>query len=164
MYRCSRPALRSGSVPAAGRRLGCPWCSPMPTGLPLDFDALLAPLANAEPAGTSSAYFELRAQLEDLRREENPDDFSAEDPMRPEEVKRADWSRIEELTRDALTGTTKDLRLAGYLLEALVHRYGLPGLRDGLRLLREMLDQCWDRMYPSIEDGDLEVRSGLFNS
>jgi type VI secretion system protein ImpA len=136
----------------------------MPTGLPLDFDALLAPLANGEPAGTSSAYFELRAQLEDLRREVNPDDFDADDPTRPTEVKRADWSRIEELTRDALTGTAKDLRLAGYLLEALVHRYGLPGLRDGLRLLREMLDQCWDRMYPSIEDGDLEVRAGLFNS
>jgi type VI secretion system protein ImpA len=136
----------------------------MPTGLPLDFDALLAPLGDGEPAGTSSAYFAMRAQLEDLRREVNPDDYDAGDLTRPTEAKRADWARIEELTRDALTGTAKDLRLAGYLLEALTHRYGFAGLRDGLRLLREMLEQCWDRMYPSIEDGDLEVRSGLFNS
>jgi type VI secretion system protein ImpA len=136
----------------------------MPTGLPLDFDALLAPLGDGEPAGSSGTYFAMRAQLEDLRREVSPDDYDADDPTRPTETKRADWTRIEELTRDALTGTAKDLRIAGYLVEALVHRYGFAGLRDGLRLLREMLEQCWDRMYPSIEDGDLEVRAGLFNS
>jgi type VI secretion system protein ImpA len=135
----------------------------MSTGLPLDLDALLTPLADGDPAG-APAYFEMRTQLEDLRREVNPEDFDADDPMRPSEPKRADWGRIEELTRDALTGTTKDLRVAGYLLEALVHLYGLPGLRDGLRLLREMLEQCWDRMYPTIEDGDLDVRAGVFNS
>jgi type VI secretion system protein ImpA len=135
----------------------------MPTGLPLDFEALLAPLGDSEPAG-SSVYFEMRAQLEDLRREVNPDEVDTNDPAAPQEVKRADWPRVEELTREALTATSKDLRLAGYLLEALVKRYGLAGLRDGLRLLREMLDQCWDRMYPSIEGGDVEVRAGLFNS
>jgi type VI secretion system protein ImpA len=136
----------------------------MPTGLPLDLDALLAPLGDGEPAGSSGAYFQMRTELEDLRREVNPDDFDADDPTRPAAPKRADWPRIEELTRDVLAVTAKDLRIAGYLLEALVHRYGFPGLRDGLRLLREMLEQCWDRMYPSIEDGDLEVRAGLFNS
>lgn len=136
----------------------------MPTGLPLDFDALLAPLGNAEPAGSSSTYFELRAQLDDMGKEILPEDFDANDPTRPTEPKRANWPGIEELTRNTLTTTAKDLRIAGYLLEALVRRYGFPGLRDGLKLLRGMLDQCWERMYPSIEDGDLEVRGGVFNS
>ncbi len=136
----------------------------MPTGLPLDFDVLLAPLGDSEPAGASGTYFELRAQLEDLRKEVNPDDFDANDPTRPTQAKHADWMRVEELTRDALAKSSKDLRLAGYLLEALVKRYGFTGLRDGLKLLRQMLEQCWDRMYPSIEDGDLDVRAGLFNS
>ena len=125
---------------------------------------LLAPLGDSEPAGSSSVYFELRAHLEDLRREINPEDFDAKDPTRPTEPKRADWARIEEMTRTALAKTSKDLRLAGYLVEALVQRYGFPGLRDGLKLLSELLEQCWDRLYPSIEDGDLDVRAGVFNS
>src|SRR5580704_6546680 len=103
----------------------------MPTGLPLDFDVLLAPLGDSEPAGSSSVYFEMRSQLEDLRREVNPEDFDANDPTRPTESKRADWSRIEELTRETLATTSKDLRIAGYLIEALVKRYGFSGLRDG---------------------------------
>src|SRR5262249_44730934 len=68
------------------------------------------------------------------------------------------------VTRDALSKTTKDLRVAGYLVEALVNRYGFAGLRDGLQLLRGLLEQCWDRVFPAIEDNDVEVRAGLFNS
>jgi type VI secretion system protein ImpA len=136
----------------------------MPTGLPLDFDALLTPIGAAEPAGSSSTYFELRARLDEMGKEILPEDFDANDPTRPAEAKRANWPGIEELTRSTLATTAKDLRIAGYLLEALVRRYGFLGLRDGLRLLRGMLEQCWERMYPSIEDGDLEVRGGVFNS
>ncbi len=136
----------------------------MPLGLPLDFDALLAPIAGAEPAGSSSTYLELRSQLDDLRKELNPDDFDKDDPQRPDQPQYADWHKIEELARSALAKDAKDLRLAGYLVEALVHQYQFAGLRDGLRLLREILEQCWDRSYPGIEDGDVEVRVGVFNS
>jgi type VI secretion system protein ImpA len=136
----------------------------MPMGLPLDFDALLAPIGGTEPAGSSSTYLELRSQLDDLRKEVNPDDFDADDPMRPDQPKFADWSKIEELTRKALERDAKDLRLAGYLVEALVHQYHFDGLAEGLRLLREMLERCWDRCYPAVENGDVEVRVGVFNS
>ncbi len=136
----------------------------MPIGLPLDLDTLLAPIAGDGQAGSSSTYLELRATLDDLRKEVNPEDFDADDPTRPDKPKPADWRRIEELTRKALAEDAKDLRLAGYLVEALVHEYQFAGLRDGLRLLREMLEKCWDRCYPGIEDGDVEVRVGVFNA
>src|SRR5262249_38809069 len=35
--------------------------------------------------------------------------------------------------------------------------------RDGLQLLRRLLDDCWDRLNPVIEDGDLEVRAAPLN-
>jgi type VI secretion system protein ImpA len=136
----------------------------MPTGLPLDFDALLAPIAGTEQAGSSSTFAEMRSQLDDLRKEVNPDDFDADDPMRPDQPKYADWPKVEELTRKALEKDAKDLRLAGYLVEALVHQYHFDGLAEGLRLLREMLERCWDRCYPAVENGDVEVRLGVFNA
>jgi len=32
-----------------------------------------------------------------------------------------------------------------------------------VHLLRQLVDQCWDRVNPAIEDGDLEARAGPFN-
>src|SRR5262249_30672803 len=52
--------------------------------------------------------------------------------------------------------------LAARLTEALVKQHGFAGLGDGLHLLRRLLDECWDRVLPSIEDGDLEVRAAPF--
>jgi type VI secretion system protein ImpA len=136
----------------------------MSTGLPLDFDALLAPISGGDKAGSASTYLELRSQLDDLRKQVDPDDFDKNDPTRPDQPKFADWRKIEELTRKALTEEAKDLRLAGYLVEALMQQYQFEGLREGLQLLRGMIEQCWDRCYPNIDDGDVEVRLGVFNS
>jgi type VI secretion system protein ImpA len=136
----------------------------MPTGLPLDLDSLLDPVAGADQAGSSATYLELRSQLDDLRREVKPEDFEADDPRRPDKPQYADWVKIEDVTRKALAKDSKDLRLAGYLVEALVHEYHFPGLHEGLRLLREMLERCWDRCYPTVEDGDVEVRIGVFTA
>src|SRR5262249_44832583 len=39
--------------------------------------------------------------------------------------------------------------------------HGFAGLRDGLSVIRDLLSEFWDvGLYPSIEDGDLESRSG----
>jgi len=84
----------------------------MPTGLPLDLDSLLDPVAGADQAGSSATYLELRSQLDDLRREVKPEDFEADDPRRPDKPQYADWVKIEDVTRKALAKDSKDLRLA----------------------------------------------------
>ncbi len=127
----------------------------MPSGLPLDFDALLARLPGVEPAGSSSVFFEIRPRLEDLRREFNPADI----PGTEEPAKSADWSGIEKLTREMLAARAKDLRIAGYLTEALVKRYRFAGLAAGLELIRRMFADAWDYLLPAIEDGDLDSRA-----
>jgi type VI secretion system protein ImpA len=128
----------------------------------LDFDLLLTPIPGANPAGSSLPYI-LRERLEMLRREINPNDYDPGDPQRPATAKAADWPAIVELSQQILHETSKDLSVAARLTEALVKAYRLDGLRDGLRLLRLMVQQCWDRLSPTLEaDDDLEVRAAAF--
>jgi type VI secretion system protein ImpA len=130
----------------------------MPDCPPFDIDALLAPVPGAKPAGDATAYsFKLREQLATLRQEERADDF--DDATRPEKLKRADFSAIVRISSEALTKQSKDLRIVCHLIEALVKTCGFAGLRDGLCLLKRMLDECWDRLEPGIDDGDLDARS-----
>jgi type VI secretion system protein ImpA len=49
--------------------------------------------------------------------------------------------------------------LAGWLTEALIRREGFAGLRQGIELCRGMLEQFWEKLFPEIEDGDLELRA-----
>src|SRR6185295_14648365 len=54
---------------------------------------------------------------------------------------------------------TKDLQLGAWLTEAMLYQEGFSGLRQGLDLLRGLVENFWDTLYPEIEDGDLELRS-----
>lgn len=128
----------------------------------VDFESLLAPISGDNPAGDSLP-FAIREKLDEGRKEINPDLFDADDPLRPDKPKKADWPGIIRIATDTLTDTSKDLLAASRLTEGLTKQHGFAGLRDGLKLMRQFLEDCWDRIYPSIEDGDLEVRAGAFN-
>lgn len=128
----------------------------------INLDELLAAIPGDDPAG-EPVPFQVREDLEQLRKEVDPDDFAPDDPARPAEAKRADWPKIVRLGITTLTGTSKDLQVAARTAEALASQHGFGGLADGLRLLRGLVDQCWDRMHPVVEDGDFEVRGGPFN-
>ncbi len=135
----------------------------MPTPSILDIDALLAPIPGDDPSGGPVA-FSLREKLDLARKEINPDDFKANDPMRPSEPKRADWPGIFQQTTEALLHSSKDLMLVARLVEALTCLHGFGGLRDGLRLARRLVEEAWDRIRPVIEEpDDLETRGAAFN-
>ena len=128
----------------------------------LDFETLLAPISGANPAG-EALQFNVRKKLDDARKEINPALFAPNDPRRPEQPQAADWVTIEQLGKETLAQSSKDLLVAARLTEALVKQHGFGGLRDGLRLLRRLVQECWDRIYPVIEDGDTETRAAQFN-
>jgi type VI secretion system protein ImpA len=127
----------------------------------LDADALLLPIPGENPAGEPIS-FQLRETLNESRKAIDPDLYPADDPMRPE-LRPADWPGIVRLAKEVLTGTSKDLLVAARLTEALVKLHGFAGARDGFRLLRQLVNDCWERLNPPIEDGDLEVRAAPFN-
>lgn len=140
------------------RRLFPPTGRTMPDCSDFDIDALLAPIPGAKPAGDPTAYpYRLREQLGNLRVEERPEDF--DDATRPEQLKRADYAAVVRIATEALTSQTKDLRLACHLIEALAKTNGFTGLRDGITLLHRLIAECWNRLEPSIDDGDLDARS-----
>jgi type VI secretion system protein ImpA len=124
----------------------------------LDIDALLLPIAGENPAGSPQAYaFGIREQMEKLRTEERPEDF--DDATRPEPLKRADWTGVVKLAHEALSTQSKDLRIACHLLEGLVKVHAFTGLRDGLVLLRRLIEECWDRINPPEDPEDAEARA-----
>jgi type VI secretion system protein ImpA len=125
----------------------------------LDLVALTKPIPGDNPAGPPVPY-EIKEKLEEMRREETVDPDA---PQRSEAPKKADWSGIRRLAMDILANRSKDLLVAARLTEAMVKTVGFGGLRDGLQLFRELVDNCWDRLNPSIEDGDMEVRAAPFN-
>jgi type VI secretion system protein ImpA len=128
----------------------------------INLDELLAPIPGDDAAG-EPVPFQVREDLEQFRKEVDPNDFAEDDPARPTEAKKADWPKIARLGITTLTGTSKDLLVAARTTEALANQHGFAGLADGFRLLHGLVEQCWDRLHPVIEDGDIEVRGGPFN-
>jgi type VI secretion system protein ImpA len=125
----------------------------------IDLDALVAAIPGDNPAGAAVPYL-VRRRLEDGRKEINPNTFAPDDPLRPEGPVPADWERLQQLAEETLRGSSKDLLVAARLTEALVKSHGFAGLIEGLRLMRRLVDECWERLWPAIEDGDVEPRLG----
>ena len=121
----------------------------------LEMSGLLTPIAGASAAGASLRYEPVYDQVKEARRED--DDLPQGDWQANR--KTADWPLVIRLATDALTKRSKDLQLAAWLTEALLRRDGIAGLRDGLSLIQQMLEQFWDGVYPEIDDGDLEMRA-----
>jgi type VI secretion system protein ImpA len=120
---------------------------------PLNCEEFLAPIPGDNPAGETT--FAIRDKLKEDRRS-NPEELP--------EPKRSDWLAIIRDAKKILKETSKDLLVGAYLTEALTRQGGgFAGARDGIRLLRLMVEQCWDRLNPSIEDGDVSTRLGPFH-
>jgi type VI secretion system protein ImpA len=118
----------------------------------LDFDRLLAPISGDDSCGADLRWEPVYQELKDARPK---DDRSA---FENETQQIADWNPLLELSIETLSGSTKDLMIAAWLNEALVHRRGFAGFRDGIKLINALLANFWDGLYPRPQDGDLEPR------
>lgn len=121
----------------------------------LDCEQLLAAIPGENPSGVNLMYAGLHDQIREARR---ADDVLAQGEWK-RDTKTADWPLVIRLCTEALSEKTKDLQVAAWLAEALLNRHGYAGLRDGLRLLRGLIDRYWDTLFPQIDDGDLEARA-----
>jgi len=120
---------------------------------------VLAPVSPTKPAGDDLSVTADWASIRSTR--PNNWDTGSRREWERAEPGAASWSLLRDLSADALATKSKDLRLALWLLEASIKLHGFAGVRDGLLVIRELLVEFWDNgLYPSIEDGDLEARSG----
>ncbi len=130
----------------------------------LPYEALLAPVSPEAPAGVDLR--EIGDDIDEIIKAGKDDKGSAlsdrQGELATKEGRRtADWSRVIALATDALK-RSKDLVVAARLTEAILVRHGMDGLREGLWLLRELIERFWDGLYPSMEDGDVEYRAQPF--
>lgn len=117
-------------------------------------DGLLNPIPGDNPSGKNLRYDPILDKMKEARREEE---------VLPQgewtcEVKKADYPQVIKLAADALATKSKDLQIAAWLTEALVARDRIAGLREGLDLIRGLLENFWESLYPEIEEGDLGMR------
>src|ERR1051326_3576314 len=128
----------------------------MPTA-PLYTDELLDPISADQPVGVDLRWTPEWDRIREARRAD--DDIEA-CKWAKKDRKVADWRTVQELATTLLQQRSKDLQLAMWLTEANLKLHGFPGLRDGLRLTRELMVRFWEKgLYPPMEDGP-EDRAG----
>ncbi len=111
----------------------------------INIDELLQPVSPTEPCGSDISYDPAMHQLETLLLGKPETQFSAaEEP---------EWEKLESLGV-ALIGRSKNLRVAMILCLALLKTEGLPGFRDGIALIRELLERYWEPLFPKLDPDD----------
>ena len=125
--------------------------------MPLRED-ILAAIPGENPSGIDLRY-DNKLLIFDKIKEARRQDDELDQGAWQSERKTANWPLVIKLAQDALATVSKDVRLAGYLTEALLQTERFPGLRTGLDLMYRLVTQYWDTVYPQIEDGDREIRA-----
>jgi type VI secretion system protein ImpA len=112
----------------------------------LHTETLLEQVGPDAPCGDDLSYDPAFMELERLVQGSPQDrivgpDVAAEGP---------DW-RVVRQRASALLGRTKDLRVAVQWTKALLHTDGWEGLREGTRLLHDLLVRYWDDIHPQLD-------------
>lgn len=121
----------------------------------IDLDILLAPISASRPAGESVEFDAVSDEIKQAR-QADAEYLSQGDWVATPKV--ADWPRVKQLAMEVLAKQSKDLQMAGWLTEALVHLHGFSGARDGFTLLSHLLLDFWEHLYPQDDDDGFEQR------
>jgi type VI secretion system protein ImpA len=116
----------------------------------IDVESLLSEINPEAPCGEDLSYDASFLALEDMLRAKGAGSVVA---GVEEAVEEPNWREIREKSLELLQ-RSKDLRIIVYLLLALLRMEGLAGLRDGLALLRGLLERFWDHVYPHLDPED----------
>jgi len=131
----------------------------------LDFEALLAPISEENPAGEDlredfspeSLFYlfkDLRSNARAEERNHVPDSESSEIPGYDH------WRKLMKSVPKAIAKTSKDLDFAVWLTEALVRLHGFEGLHQGLQLMNGLIETFWDTLHPMPDEDGIETRLG----
>src|SRR5581483_10858233 len=104
-------------------------------------DDFLAPISTEQPVGADLRW---TAEWDRIKEARRTDDELDSGKWVKKERKAADWRLVEELASSMLRDRSKDLQLALWLTEAGMKLHGFAGLRDGLRVTRELIVRYWE--------------------
>ncbi len=127
----------------------------------INTEELLQPISEESPAGSDirenssakSPYYAIKDARGSARAAERNNMFEGTNSEADEH-----WRKILELAPDILKNHSKDLEIASWYTEALVRRYGFQGLRDGFIVIRGLIEQYWDTLFPLPDEDGIETR------
>lgn len=116
----------------------------------IDAESLLSEISPDAPCGEDLSYDNSFLAVEDMLRVQSSGgvvegvEEGAEEP---------NWREIRNRSLELLE-RSKDLRVAMYLALAELKLEGIAGLRDGLALVRGLLERFWDQLHPNLDPDD----------
>jgi type VI secretion system protein ImpA len=115
----------------------------------LDLGLFLEDISTESPCGEDLEYDPEFGEME--RAAQGKPEQQLGDTLVPAEE--ADWPSVKAKAI-SLFDRTKDLRVAVYLTQSLLHTEGLLGLRDGLSLIQGLLENFWESVHPQLDPDD----------
>jgi len=129
-----------------------------------DLEYLLAPFPGDHPAGVDlraeDAGGDLRAirdARDEARRIERKADDDGEEPIESWQH----WRTVRDMSLRVLAEQSKDLQVASYLAEALLRTDAFEGLSQGLHLIRSLVQDLWEHLYPRPEAAEEDEEARL---
>ncbi len=111
----------------------------------IDVDKLSQDISPDAPCGEDISYDAAFLELETVAAGTPETQFS--------DAIEADWRDVQERCKELLS-RSKHLRVMLYLAFALLRREGLPGFRDGVKLLLNVTRDKWDSVHPQLDPND----------
>ncbi|MCU0788950.1 MAG: type VI secretion system protein TssA [Verrucomicrobia bacterium] len=106
---------------------------------------LLKPVTDDNPCGDDLSYDPAFQELDVLMKGKPETQFSSAEPP--------DWAKLYKQCQELL-GRSKDLRIVTTLCLAAVKVDGLPGLKEGFTVLKELLANFWEPVHPRLDPED----------
>lgn len=123
----------------------------------MNIDLILQPIRPDAPTGDDLSFSVEFDLIAEARREE---DATLDQGDWVRDVKEADWPKVIAMSQTILESRSKDIRVAGWLLEGMGKLNGFGGLADGLEVCCRLIDAYWDGLHPQAESGDNDERVG----
>ena len=128
----------------------------------VDIDQLVAPISEDAPQGSdiredrspTSDYYTVKDARNAARAAERSAMFGDEDSGESYSA----WQTVAEVSEKILKSVSKDLEVSSWYVESLVRLHGMAGLRDGLLIIKKLIDEYWDGLYPEPDEDGIETR------
>lgn len=98
---------------------------------------------------------------DDIRNARYEEDEQLSQGVWEHDIARADWNKVKSLCVDAIKNRSKDLQIAGWLVEALTMLDGFNGVATGIEFLTKFIDKYWNTCYPHTTAGKSDIEQKI---
>lgn len=114
-----------------------------------EFSSLLSPISPDQPSGIDLEYDPDFSAMEKASQGTSDQEFGST----VIEGAPPDWALVRQLAIKLLQ-RSKDLRVASLLVQADLELRGLPGMRDSLQVIAEIVTHFWETCFPLLDPDD----------